>query len=85
MMERLKGTLRNELEALKSGLPINEGTPKKAAATSKPTPRKRKTKDNDDADGSLIKRGRKKKGVVDGPLEEEHKLKAEDEMLDEEA
>jgi hypothetical protein len=61
MMERLKGTLKNELEALMSGNPIEEGTPRKT-----PTPRKRKAKGDAAAAGAEgeatpTKRGRKKK------------------------
>jgi hypothetical protein len=59
MMERLKGTLKTELEALMSGNPIEEGTPKKTA-----TPRKRKAKGEAaaaDGEATPTKRGRKKK------------------------
>jgi len=63
MVDRLKGTLKNELEALKAGTPLEESTtPKKAAST----PRKRKGKDadaNGDAEASPTKKGRKKKVV----------------------
>ncbi|KAF2030828.1 hypothetical protein EK21DRAFT_35158, partial [Setomelanomma holmii] len=64
MVDRLKGTLKNELEALKAGSPIEEGTPKKAVST----PRKRKGKDTGgDGDGkaSPTKKGRKKKNEVE--------------------
>lgn len=60
MVDRLKGTLKNELEALKNGTPLEEGTPKKKPATQ----RKRKGKyadPNGDADASPAKKGRKKK------------------------
>jgi hypothetical protein len=68
MMERLKGTLKTELDALMSGDPIGEGTPKKTGAT---TPRKRKAKG--DEVGTPAKRGRKKKEeeVVEDAEEEE--------------
>ncbi|KAG9186092.1 hypothetical protein G6011_02648 [Alternaria panax] len=75
MMERLKGTLKNELEALMSSEPINDaaGTPKKT-----PTPRKRKAKGDAAADGqgevkTLTKRGRKAKVV-----EEEKEVAGDD-------
>lgn len=83
MMERLKGTLKNELEALKSGNPIEEGTPKKADGTPKSTPRKRKAKDDGDGEASPTKRGRKKKGVVtDEPVDDEEELKVKDEVFE---
>lgn len=68
MVDRLKGTLKNELEALKNGTPLEEGTPKKVA-----TPRKRKGKDadaNGDAEASPTKKGRKKK-VVEPEIEDD--------------
>ncbi len=71
-MERLKGTLKTELEALLSGNPIEEGTPKKTA-----TPRKRKAKGEAAADGeaTLTKRGRKKKVAEEVvPDEEDEEL-----------
>jgi hypothetical protein len=85
MMDRLKGTLKVELEALKSGQPIEEGTPKKAAAS---TPRKRKPKGDAGAEGEATptKRGRKKKNDAEVPaavqddeelLGEESNVKAE--------
>lgn len=58
MMERMKLTLKDELEALKSGAPIQDSTPKKAVST----PRKRAAKEN--GDGTPTKRGRKKKAEV---------------------
>jgi hypothetical protein len=66
MVERLKGTLKNELDALKSGSPMDGGTPKS-------TPRKRKGKGADahgEAEASPTKKGRKKKGAA-APAEEE--------------
>jgi hypothetical protein len=63
MMDRLKGTLKNELEALKSGQPIDESTPKKSPAK---TPRKRKPKGDAD-DATPAKRGRKKKSEAEVP------------------
>lgn len=93
MVERLKGTLKTELEALKAGKPLEEGTPKKAAgATPKSTPRKRKGKDadvNGEPEASPTKRGRKKKAAtpaVEEPMDDDEELKAEvkEEMKDEE-
>jgi hypothetical protein len=73
MMERLKGTLKNELEALMSGNPIEEGTPKKT-----PTPRKRKAKGDAAAgaegEASPTKRGRKKKVAEEVVGEDEEDL-----------
>ena len=62
-MERMKLTLKTELEALKEGKPIEEGTPKKSATS---TPRKRKTKGDENAElpTTPTKRGRKKKSEV---------------------
>lgn len=62
-MERMKLTLKNELEALMGGRPIEEGggTPKKVS-----TPRKRKAKGEDaGSEGAATpsKRGRKKKSA----------------------
>ncbi|KAI4659404.1 uncharacterized protein J4E78_005832 [Alternaria triticimaculans] len=72
MMGRLKDTLKNELEALMSGNPIEEDTPKKT-----PTPRKRKAK-GDAADGegetTPAKRGRKKKVSEDVVGDEEEEV-----------
>jgi hypothetical protein len=69
MMERLKGTLKNELEALKNGKPIEEGTPNKGAATGPPksSGRKRKTRDADndgEVDPTATKRGRSRKNAT---------------------
>ncbi|KAH7081544.1 hypothetical protein BKA63DRAFT_550206 [Paraphoma chrysanthemicola] len=63
MIERLKGTLKNELEALKAGHPIEDSTPKKPTSA----PRKRKGKEadaNGDEGASPSKKGRKKKGAA---------------------
>jgi hypothetical protein len=81
MIDRLKGTLKNELEALKAGNPIEEGTPKKAAST----PRKRKGKDaenNGDAEASPTKKGRKKKNaeVEKTPVEDDQEMKVKAEV-----
>lgn len=75
MVERLKATVKNELEAIEAGKPIVEqGTPKKAAAS----PKKRKGKEaavNGEADGSPTKRGRKKKvAAVDEAEAEEDEI-----------
>ncbi|KAI4607592.1 hypothetical protein J4E83_009489 [Alternaria metachromatica] len=73
MMGRLKDTLKNELEALMSGNPIEEDTPKKT-----PTPRKRKAKGEAAADGegevTPAKRGRKKKVSEDVVGDEEEEV-----------
>ncbi|KAF2853943.1 hypothetical protein T440DRAFT_546356 [Plenodomus tracheiphilus IPT5] len=76
MMERLKLTLKDELEALKAGVPLpennsnNGGAGKKTPST---TPRKRKTKGDAGADGEATptKRGRKKKDVVEDKGDDE--------------
>jgi hypothetical protein len=84
MMERLKGTLKNELEALKSGQPIEEGTPKKVAGT----PRKRKAKAEADEGATPSKRGRKKKQneeeVVPEVADDEEVLGVKPELVNEE-
>ncbi|KAI4914804.1 hypothetical protein J4E90_004838 [Alternaria incomplexa] len=73
MMGRLKDTLKNELEALMSGNPIEEDTPKKTS-----TPRKRKAKGEAAADGegevTPAKRGRKKKVSEDVVGDEEEEV-----------
>ncbi|KAF2244693.1 hypothetical protein BU26DRAFT_84453 [Trematosphaeria pertusa] len=82
MVDRLKGTLKDELEALKAGDPIGNVTPKKARANGngdgdgeKKTPTKRKTKGeaNVDGEGSPKKRGRKKKADAEVEVREEVK------------
>jgi hypothetical protein len=81
MMDRLKGTLKNELEALKSGQPIDESTPKKTPTS---TPRKRKP--NGDADDATpAKRGRKKKSEAGVPenADDEEVLGVKPEPVDE--
>jgi hypothetical protein len=81
MIERLKGTLKNELEALKNGTPLEDGTPKKTA-----TPRKRKGKDadaNGDAEASPTKKGRRKK-VSEPQVDDEEELNVKAEVEDEE-
>jgi hypothetical protein len=78
MVDRLKGTLKTELEALHAGTPIVEGTPKKV-----PTPRKRKRKDaeaNGDVEASPTKRGRKKKAAEPTDGEEKFKTEIEEEI-----
>jgi hypothetical protein len=83
MMDRLKGTLKTELEALHAGNPIVEGTPKKTL-----TPRKRKGKDaeaNGNAEASPTKRGRKKKGAGPAPepvADDDEKLNVKGEVGD---
>ncbi|EDU41280.1 hypothetical protein PtrSN002B_010577 [Pyrenophora tritici-repentis] len=80
MMERLKSTLKNELEALYEGRPIEERTPKKAIPTS--TPRKRKAKAADaDAESPTTpsKRGRKNKNKSEAVVEEDAAADADDE------
>jgi hypothetical protein len=84
MMDRLKSTLKTELEAFHAGNPIVEGTPKKT-----PTPRKRKSKDAEasgDAEASPTKRGRKKKGAEPVPepvKDDDKKLNVKGEVEDE--
>ena len=61
----MKGTLKTELELLKGGNPIEEGTPKKATPKKPVTPRKRKSQtEGDEVSGEGAtpkKRGRAKK------------------------
>ena len=66
MVHRLKGTLKNDLEALRNGTAMPEETPKKAAGTPKSTPRKRKAKGDADGEGEATptKKGRKKKAAA---------------------
>jgi hypothetical protein len=83
MVERLKGTLKNELEALKAGTPLEESTPKKAAST----PRKRKGKEadaNGDAEASPTKKSRKKKVVSEPQVKDDEEMKVKPEVEDEE-
>jgi hypothetical protein len=85
MVERLKGTLKNELELLKGGNPIEEGTPKKAGTPRKPaTPRKRKLQtDGDDGEAPTPKkRGRAKK--VATPEDDEETFQVKEEIKDDE-
>ncbi|KAF2123401.1 hypothetical protein P153DRAFT_352286 [Dothidotthia symphoricarpi CBS 119687] len=92
MVERLKGTLKTELEALQTGQQI-EGTPKKGVVgTGTGTPRKRKANSSAAEGASPAKRGRKKKSeeVVreeDEEDEEEEEgmvnVKVKDEVRDE--
>ncbi|CAE6997033.1 hypothetical protein CFE70_000413 [Pyrenophora teres f. teres 0-1] len=81
MMERLKQTLKTELEALYEGKPIEERTPKKAAPAS--TPRKRKVKADADAETPTTptKRGRKNKSEA---IVEEEEADADADADDEE-
>jgi hypothetical protein len=87
MVERLKGTLKNELEALNAGNLFEENTaPKKAA-----TPRKRKAKaDGDEANGDATptpkKRGRAKKVATPEAQadDDEEMSKVKDEVKDDE-
>jgi len=79
MVHRLKGTLKDDLEALRAGTAMPEDTPKKKPAT----PRKRKVKDVDAEGGeeaSPTKKPRKKKVVSEPQIEddeEETTFKAE--------
>jgi hypothetical protein len=71
MVERLNLTLKDELEALKTGAPVGDSIPKK---TSKSTPKRKtpaKAGGEADADGSPKKRGRKKKTDVEAPVKTE--------------
>jgi hypothetical protein len=83
MMHRLKGTLKDDLEALRAGTTMPEDPPKK---TSKSTPRKRKIKDasaNGDAEVSPSKKGRKKETSPE-PAEDGEELQYKMEVVDEE-
>jgi hypothetical protein len=63
MIHRLKATLKDDLEALRSGTAMPEDSPKKTPAT----PRKRKTNDaaaDGEAGSGSVKR-RKKKNTVE--------------------
>ncbi|CAO2654210.1 Nn.00g109430.m01.CDS01 [Neocucurbitaria sp. VM-36] len=81
MVDRLGKSLKDELEALRSGQPstVEEATPKKGG-----TPRKRKVKGKGDAgggeegNGTPAKRGRKKKeDVAKADVEVEVEIQAE--------
>lgn len=64
----MKGTLKDDLEALRAGTAMpEEGTPKKKAAA---TPRKRKADAGGDGEASPTKKGRKKT-VVEPEVEVE--------------
>jgi hypothetical protein len=78
MVHRLKGTLKEDLEALRNGTVMSEDTPKKAAGTPKSTPRKRKAKGDADGEGEATptKKARKKKVAA---AEEEPAAAGEDE------
>jgi hypothetical protein len=78
MVDRLKGTLKNELEALKTGVAVQEGAPKKAAST----PRKRKVSgDGENGEATPSKRGRKKKADVAMDVEVKAQGDDDDEMF----
>jgi len=72
MIDRLKVTLKDDLEALKAGEPINvESTPKKPP---KLTPKRKtptKASGETDGEGSPKKRGRKKKTDAESPVKTE--------------
>ncbi|KAF2819725.1 hypothetical protein CC86DRAFT_471815 [Ophiobolus disseminans] len=76
MVERLKGTLKNELEALEAGVPLDDAAPKTPKTT---TPRKRKVKDDADEQATPSKRGRKKKVVPQPEPKVEVQVEVEDE------
>ncbi|KAH7091255.1 hypothetical protein FB567DRAFT_625821 [Paraphoma chrysanthemicola] len=80
MVHRLKNTLKDDLEALKAGNPIEEHAPKKPAST----PRKRKGKDadaNGEEGASPTKKGRKKKGAAESPEQDvDEQMKVKDEV-----
>jgi hypothetical protein len=84
MVQRLKATLKDDLEALRSGAPMSEDSPKKKPAT----PRKRKAKDGEDGKDTPTKRPRKKKTavseelLVDEPVDDEEMFKVKDELFD---
>ncbi|KAH3990743.1 hypothetical protein HBH74_136520 [Parastagonospora nodorum] len=91
MVHRLKGTLKDDLEALRTGTAMPEEAPKKAAGTPKSTPRKRKAKGDADGEGEATptKKGRKKKTALaeEEPAaadEDETELKVKAENVDEE-
>jgi hypothetical protein len=77
MVHRLKGTLKDDLEALRAGTAMPEDTtPKKAP---KSTPRKRKgVEANSEAEGTPTKKGRKKKAAVAESADDEELKGAEE-------
>lgn len=86
MVERLKTTIKDELEALKAGNPIGDVTPKK---TPKSTPKRKAPAKKDgeaDGEGSPKKRSRKKKTDADAEVktkEADSEAKAEEGAADE--
>jgi hypothetical protein len=90
MVDRLKTTIKDELEALRAGDPIGDVTPKK---TPKSTPKRKAPAKKDgeaDGEGSPKKRGRKKNTSTDVNADAEGKtkeaageVKAEDDAADE--
>lgn len=71
MVDRLKGTLKSDIEALRNSTSMPDGTPPKVPTT----PRKRVTKGENGADGSLKKHRRSKKvqDVYEGGVEDDEK------------
>lgn len=82
MIDRLKTTLKDDLEALKDGKPVGEVTPKGPK-----TPKRKKADANDaskgDAEGSPKKRGRKK-ADAETAVKNDAKGRVKDEVKDEE-
>lgn len=76
-MERLKGTLKDELDALQAGRPIDGGTPKKSTPKSAGRKRKVKDVDGDEMSATPTKRGRKKNATPE--VENETMVKNEPE------
>ncbi|KAH8727966.1 hypothetical protein GQ44DRAFT_725006 [Phaeosphaeriaceae sp. PMI808] len=89
MVERLKATLKDELEALMAGQPIEGGgTSKKTGAPRTPkSATKRKNKGQEDANGeekaSPTKRGRKKKAVTPDVVDNEEDFPVKNEVKEE--